>query len=116
MDAVAEALAVSGPCRDLRHGWETIGDTVLIEQSGQVKHFARTLSCFRCGTRRIDEYKISNVALSRVRSRYEYVSGYHVKGGIPIAEVRFQMFRNAVMVKAEEDENVRTELRGSVAG
>lgn len=101
-EKMAEALAVSGPCRDLRHGWEIIGDTVLIEQSGQVKHFARTLSCFRCGTQRIDEYKISNVALSRVRSRYAYIPGYHIKGGIPIAEVRFHMFKNAVMVQRDD--------------
>jgi len=100
--SVSEALAVSGPCRDLRHGWDITGDTILIEQQGQVRHFSRTLTCARCGTQRIDEYKISNVALSRVRSRYVYVNGYHIKGGMPIAEVRFQMFKIAVMVQKEE--------------
>ena len=95
-------LIVSAACRDLRHGWDVIGDTVLIEQKGQVRHFARTLRCFRCETERIDEYKISNFALQRVRTRYNYVPGYHVKGGVPVAEVRYQMFMDAQMVPKED--------------
>jgi hypothetical protein len=101
-ERLANALSISGLCRDMRHSWVSKGDTVLIEQQGQIRHFARTLSCFRCGTERIDEYKISNIALERVRSRYRYVEGYHIKGGMPIAEVRFQMFRNMPMVLAED--------------
>lgn len=97
-----ENLSVSGMCRDLRHAWNTVGDTVLIEQQGQVRHFVRTLRCMRCETERVDEYKISNVALSRIRSRYRYPEKYQIKGGIPIAEVRFQMFRNVPMVLAED--------------
>ena len=103
-DAVVEALAVSGPCRDLRHAWESTGDTILIEQKGQVRHFARTLKCLRCETERIDEDKISNISLARVRSRYRYVEGYHIKGGLPIAEVRFRMFQNAEMVVRTSNE------------
>ena len=99
----AEAdITVSAACRDLRHAWDAVGDTVIIEQKGQVKHFARTLRCFRCETERIDEYKISNVALTRVRSRYLYIPGYHIKGGIKIADLRFRLFQNAPMIKQED--------------
>jgi hypothetical protein len=101
---IAETLAVSGMCRDLRHAWDSIGDTILIEQNGQVRHFARTLRCLRCETERVDEYKISTVALTRIRSRYTYVPGYQIKGGIPIADVRFHLFKNAVMVKKRDDQ------------
>lgn len=95
-------ISVSALCRDLRHAWEVVGDTVLIEQQGQVKHFARTLRCWRCETDRIDEYKISNVALSRVRTRYSYIPGYQIKGGIKVADIRFRLFQNIPMVKAED--------------
>ena len=97
-------ISVSALCRDLRHAWEIAGDTILIEQKGQVRHFARTLRCWRCETERIDEYKISNVALSRVRSRYLYVAGYNIKGGIKIADLRFRLFQNIPMVKQEESD------------
>ena len=85
--ATAEQLSVSAACRDLRHGWDVIGDTILIEQRGQIRHFARTLRCFRCETERIDEYKISDFALQRVRTRYNYIEGYHIKGGVKVADV-----------------------------
>ena len=85
----------------MRHGWDSIGDVVLIEENGQVRHFARRLRCFRCETERVDEYKISNFALQRVRTRYEYIPGYQIKGGIPVAEVRFRLFKDAQMVPAE---------------
>lgn len=97
-------ISVSAECRDLRHGWEPVGDTVLIEQKGQIRHFARTLRCYRCETERIDEYKISDFALQRVRSRYLYIPGYHVKGGIKIAELRFRLFKDVEMIPIEEDE------------
>jgi len=95
-------ISVSASCRDLRHSWESVGDTILIEQKGQVRHFARTLRCFRCETERWDEYKISNVALSRVRTRYSYIPGYQIKGGISIADLRFRLFKDAQMVPMEE--------------
>lgn len=101
---VMKDISVSAACRDLRHSWDVIGDTVLIEQKGQVRHFARTLRCHRCETERVDEYKISNVALARVRSRYNYIPGYQVKGGIAIAEVRFRLFKDAQMVPKEDQE------------
>jgi hypothetical protein len=110
----APDISVSGPCRDLRHAWETSTDIILIEEKGQVRHFARTLVCLRCHTERIDEYKISNVALSRVRTRYVYPKGYQIKGGIPVAEVRFQMFRHAQMIP-KEDHDERVGFSGSVA-
>ena len=107
-DTRFENLGVSGMCRDLRHAWDSIGDTVLIEQQGQVRHFARTLRCIRCETERVDEYKISNIALARVRSRYRYPEKYQIKGGAPIAEVRFHMFRNIQMVALEDTEKETT--------
>lgn len=97
-----DQLSVSGECRDLRHSWERTGDVVLIEQQGQVKHFARTLQCSRCETVRTDEYKISMVSVARVRSRYSYPDGYRVPGGVKVADVRFAMFRNAPMIKQDE--------------
>jgi hypothetical protein len=97
-----EHLAVSAPCRDLRHAWDSVGDTVLIESQGQIRHFARTLRCLRCETERVDEYKISTFALTRVRTRYRYPLNYQIKGGIPVDEVRFRMFKDAVMVPAED--------------
>lgn len=95
-------LSVSAACRDLRHGWDVVGDTVLIEEKGQVKHFARTLRCFRCETERIDEYKISSVSLAKVRTRYFYIDGYHITGGVKVADVRFYLFQDAVMVPQED--------------
>lgn len=98
-------ISVSAACRDLRHAWDAIGDTILIEQNGQVRHFARTLRCFRCETERVDEYKISNVALQRVRTRYIYIPGYHIKGGIKVADLRFQLFKDAQMVPKNTEES-----------
>lgn len=97
MKITAKDLDVSGPCRDMRHRWDPIGDVVLIEERGQVRHFKRRLGCDRCGTVRNDEYKISNVALSRVRSYYEYPDGYRIPGGIKIADARFIMFSQMPM-------------------
>lgn len=95
-------MSVSGVCRDLRHAWEAAGDNVLIEHQGQVRHFARSLECSRCGTVRVDEYKISMVSIARVRTRYVYPENYRVPGGIKVADVRFAMFRNAPMIKKDE--------------
>jgi hypothetical protein len=103
MTVTSEALAVSQACRDLRHAWDAIGDTILIEQNGQVRHFARTLRCFRCETERVDEYKISNVALARVRTRYFYIPGYQIRGGIELSELRFRLFKDIQMVPQEEE-------------
>lgn len=97
-------LAVSMECRDLRHSWEPVGDVILIEEMGQVRHFSRTLECSRCDTLRVDEYKISNFSLARVRSHYQYPEGYTIRGGIKIADVRFRMFQNAQMVPIEDIE------------
>ena len=85
-------LTVSLDCRDMRHGWQRAGDTVLIKQAGQVRHFERKLECFRCGCMRVDEYKITRVALERIRSRYVYPEGYRVPGGLSVADARFKLF------------------------
>lgn len=106
-EELKEAIRVGGLCRDMRHAWDSRGDVVLIEQNGQIRHFARTLECMRCETARIDEYTISNFSLSRVRSRYRYSQGYHIKGGIPVDEVRFRLFRDAEMVLAEDVHTVK---------
>lgn len=90
------------PCRDLRHSWESVGDNVLIEERGQVRHFSRTLECARCSTQRIDEYRMSRVALARVRSRYSYPQGYQVKGGLKVADARLALFSNARFVYRED--------------
>ena len=95
-------MAVSGVCRDIRHAWEPAGDNVLIEQQGQVRHFARSLQCSRCETVRVDEYKISRVAIARVRTRYWYPENYRVPGGIKVADVRFALFKNAPLIKQDE--------------
>jgi len=81
----------------MRHGWKRVGDNVLIEQQGQVRHFERRLECFRCSALRIDEYKISRVSLARVRSRYVYPEGYRVPGGLSVAEARFRLFSQVDM-------------------
>lgn len=101
MKITAETLAVSGPCRDMRHKWDPAGDIILIEEKGQVRHFKRRLHCGRCGTIRTDEYKISRSALARVRSYYEYPNGYQIRGGVKIADVRFIMFSRAEMVRED---------------
>jgi hypothetical protein len=90
-------------CRDIRHAWDHLGDVVLIEQNKQVRHFARTLVCLRCSTRRIDEYKVSSYALGRVRTKYEYPEGYHVPGGISVEEVRIALFKDMTMVQPAGD-------------
>jgi hypothetical protein len=87
-----EDYSVSITCRDLRHSWERAGDHVLIEQKGQVRHFARTLECVRCECLRIDEYTISGFSLARVRSRYKYPEGYQVPGGLSTEKARFLLF------------------------
>lgn len=96
-------LSISIECRDLRHAWERHGtDAVLLQQEGQVRHFARHLHCLRCGTLRIDEYRISRIAIVRVRSRYQYPDGYQVNGGLTVAKARFLLFRDMEMVAEEE--------------
>jgi hypothetical protein len=97
----AENLAVSADCRDMRHRWERVGDYILIEERGQVRHFKRRLVCDRCGTTRTDEYKISRSAIARVKSYYEYVEGYQIKGGAKVADVRFIMFSQMPMVRED---------------
>jgi hypothetical protein len=95
------------PCRDLRHSWESIGDNVLIEDRGQVKHFTRTLECSRCECRRMDEYKMSRVALVLLRTRYDYPKGYQVKGGLRVSDARLMLFQDAVFVhRGEQGEPV----------
>lgn len=94
---IAQSLALSGACRDLRHAWISVTDAVIIEVRGQVRHFTRTLRCTRCDTCRIDEYAISRRVLGRVRTRYVYPKGYHIDGGLPVDEVRFRMFNKMVM-------------------
>jgi hypothetical protein len=95
-------LSVSGTCRDIRHSWKSVGDNVLIEQQGQVRHFSRALECSRCETVRVDEYKISRVSIARVRTRYFYPQDYRIPGGVKVADIRFLLFRNAPMVAVEE--------------
>lgn len=102
MQITQEQLAISGPCRDMRHAWFPHGDNILIEESGQVRHFARKLVCARCETLRTDEYKVSRVAVARVRTKYEYPQGYQIKGGVRVADVRFAMFRNIPMTQQED--------------
>jgi hypothetical protein len=82
-------------CSDLRHGWNSVGDLVLLEQQGKVRVFQRVLECFRCLTVRTDTYRITPREITRVGSHYRYPEGYLIKGGVPVAEVRFLMFRNA---------------------
>ena len=101
MKVTTEDLAISGPCRDMRHKWDQTGDIILIEEKGQVRHFKRRLECDRCGCVRTDEYKISRAALSRVRSSYEYPEGYRIPGGIKIADARFIMFSRMPMVRED---------------
>jgi hypothetical protein len=96
-----EQLAISGPCRDMRHAWFPEGDYVLIQEQGQVRHFKRVLKCYRCETVRTDEYKVSRVAVARVKTKYEYVQGYQIRGGARVADIRFAMFRDAPMTKEE---------------
>jgi hypothetical protein len=90
----ADSLA----CRDLRHSWDYYGDLVLTEQRGQVRTFKRTLICVRCGTRRIDTYRITRSRLERVRAQYKYATGYVQPGGLSISEARFALFNEADMV------------------
>jgi hypothetical protein len=97
-------LSVSLECRDMLHAWKGVGDVVLIEQQGQVRHFERKLRCMRCETLRIDEYTISRASLARVRSRYKYPEGYRVPGGLPVAKARWMIFNNADMRAKERDE------------
>lgn len=101
MQITAEQLAISGPCRDMRHAWFPQGDNVLIEEQGQVRHFKRVLQCVRCETVRTDEYKVSRVAVARVRTKYEYPQGYQIRGGARVADVRFALFRDAPMTRKE---------------
>lgn len=109
MDQRAETFL---PCRDLRHSWEPAGDNILIEDRGQVKHFTRTLECMRCECQRIDEYKMSRIALVLVRTRYKYPFGYQVKGGLRVADARLMLFQNARFTHPEEDDEAVPEARG----
>lgn len=91
-------------CRDMRHGWNPVGDTVLLEKRGQIRTFSRTLECFRCSTVREDIYEITASGVARVRTAYRYPHGYHVKGGLPVSTVRYLLFKNATMKVRKNDE------------
>lgn len=70
--AVADLDATWLLCRDVHHAWEVVGfDTI---GGGMV---ARTASCVRCTTERVDEWTLGG---ARVRSYYRYPEGYQFRG------------------------------------
>ena len=89
-------------CADMRHAWEPVGDTVLVERQGQVRVFTRTLQCLRCETQRVDTYRIAGHAVFRVMARYRYPEGYRVPGGLKIEDVRWALFGKMKMVTKKD--------------
>lgn len=88
-------LQVSFECRDIRHSWQRSGDIVLLKDrsTNKVREFARTLACARCGTERIDEYRMTVNSLVRERTRYRYVTDYQHRGGrYPLEQARIERF------------------------
>ena len=95
-------LKVSFDCRDIRHSWERSGDVVLLEDrsTNRIKEFARTLLCVRCGTERIDEYRMTPTSLVRERTRYRYVTDYQHRGGrYPLEQARIERFTEMLTEK-----------------
>jgi hypothetical protein len=95
--AEREISSISLLCRDMRHAWRPVGDNVLVKKQGKVRTFSRVLECMRCETTRTDVYEITRTSVVRVHTKYGYPRGYHVKGGLPVGEARFMLFKDATM-------------------
>lgn len=91
-------------CRDLGHAWERDGDVVRMFD-GQVRSFTRVVKCSRCETTRKDEYRVSEAVVTPRKNRYQYPSGYRVKGGMSKGEARMLLFYPRV-VRPEERREV----------
>ena len=88
------SLNVSAECRDLRHAWFQDGDTVLTRRKGQVKTFERTIVCQRCGTSKVEQYRVTKRTVERESVRYTYADGYMLHGAerVTVADVRRWIF------------------------
>ena len=89
-----DRLKVSFECRDIRHAWQRDRDVVLLaDTTSKISHFERVLVCERCGTERVDEFRMTSLALVRERTRYRYVKDYQVsEGRYPLEAARIQRF------------------------
>lgn len=84
-------------CRDLRHAMEPVGAW----RRGLEVH--RTVACVRCGTERVDVWRLDTGA--RETAKYKYAEGYQVQGlgQIMSFEVRKEVLGRVKIYESAED-------------
>lgn len=76
----AEALA----CRDLRHAWAVDVPLYVVQVEGGMRgavYAERRCGCMRCGTERVELYRVYGDRLERLRTSYAYPEGYRLPHG-----------------------------------
>lgn len=89
-------------CRDLRHSWEHVGDTLTDTRQGNLRAFDRHLVCMRCATERIDSFVVGARWIGKTKSRYKYPKDYKIEGKISLPEVRYRLFKGFIAAQEKD--------------
>lgn len=85
-------------CRDLRHAWAHVNDTVHLRREGKARVITRALQCSRCTTTREDVYLVPT--FDKVSSKSTYPDDYLLTAGRAyVSEIRSELFTRNGMLK-----------------
>jgi hypothetical protein len=94
-------------CRDLMHAWAIDRPYYRVDVEGGVRggfYVERTKGCMRCGTQRVELYRVFRDRLELIRSHYKYPEGYLIEGAGNIQAIRGRIRREGVRRVIEEAE------------
>jgi hypothetical protein len=89
-----------GACRDLRHRWGR-SPVLRTDQGGRV--LLRVAVCDDCGTLRTERFRVNargHVTMA-LGARYDYPSGYRLKGRVPASSFRMASLEAALQAGVE---------------
>lgn len=99
-------------CRDIRHAWAVDTPYHRVEVEGGVRsalYVERAIGCMRCGTARVELYRVFKHRLELLRAHYEYPQGYLMHGVGGAREIRGRIRREGVrrvLEALDEDDNL----------
>ena len=94
-------------CRDLMHAWSVDRPYYRVDVEGGVRggfYVERTKGCMRCGTQRVELYRVFRDRLELIRSHYNYPDGYLIAGAGNVQQIRGRIRREGVRRVLEDME------------